>query len=77
MSRGVKVAFITNNKNIINNNMPNQDGTGPMGQGPRTGRGYGPCGDGARSGAGRGFFGRCCGGRFGLGRFFRSSKNQM
>jgi len=43
--------------------MPNQDGTGPMGQGPLTGRGLGPCGRGlargrvfARGfGAGRGF----------------------
>ncbi|MCK4625024.1 MAG: DUF5320 domain-containing protein [Phycisphaerae bacterium] len=25
--------------------MPNQDGTGPRGQGPRTGRGLGPCGN--------------------------------
>jgi len=23
--------------------MPNRDGTGPEGQGPRTGRGLGPC----------------------------------
>jgi len=27
--------------------MPRQDGTGPMGFGPRTGRGVGPCGFGA------------------------------
>jgi len=43
--------------------MPNFDGTGPRGQGPRTGRGYGPCGMGLgwrrRFGAGRG-----------LGRYF-------
>jgi hypothetical protein len=26
--------------------MPRGDGTGPMGQGPKTGRGLGPCGDG-------------------------------
>ncbi|MBU4347911.1 DUF5320 domain-containing protein [Patescibacteria group bacterium] len=40
--------------------MPNQDKTGPMGQGPRTGRGLGPCGEGTRQGygRGRGFFGR-------------------
>lgn len=25
--------------------MPNQDGTGPMGQGAQTGRGKGPCAD--------------------------------
>ena len=24
--------------------MPNRDGTGPLGKGPRTGRGLGPCG---------------------------------
>lgn len=43
--------------------MPNQDGTGPLGQGPMTGGGFGPCGAGsgygaARSGSrrGRGFF---------------------
>jgi hypothetical protein len=38
--------------------MPNFDGTGPMGLGPRTGRGFGPCGLGLgwrrRFGAGRG-----------------------
>ena len=36
--------------------MPNQDGTGPQGQGPRTGRGLGACQDGnaqPRPGAGR------------------------
>jgi hypothetical protein len=30
--------------------MPGQDGTGPMGQGPLTGRGFGPCGRGFRRG---------------------------
>ena len=34
--------------------MPNFDGTGPAGQGPRTGRGLGPCGCGMRRGFGRG-----------------------
>jgi hypothetical protein len=45
--------------------MPNRDKTGPLGQGPATGRGFGPCGKGlGRSfGCGRGF------GR-GLGRYF-------
>ncbi len=43
--------------------MPKFDGTGPQGQGPRTGRGMGPCG----GGMGRGFgFGQGMGGR----RFF-------
>ena len=35
--------------------MPYKDGTGPMGQGPMTGRGMGPCGRGAGFGRGRGF----------------------
>ena len=49
--------------------MPNRDKTGPMGQGPLTGRGFGPCGGG--KGFGRGF-GFGCGRGFGrgLGRFF-------
>ena len=43
--------------------MPAQDRTGPMGMGPRTGRGFGPCGLGL--GGRRGFgMGR------GMGRFF-------
>ncbi len=37
--------------------MPAQDRTGPLGQGPLTGRGFGPCGRGLafRHGFGRGF----------------------
>ena len=37
--------------------MPRFDGTGPLGIGPRTGRGLGPCGVGLgfRRGSGRGF----------------------
>lgn len=37
--------------------MPAQDRTGPLGQGPLTGRGLGPCGKGLgfRQGFGRGF----------------------
>jgi hypothetical protein len=34
--------------------MPAKDGTGPLGQGPLTGRGLGPCGAGLRQGFGRG-----------------------
>lgn len=47
--------------------MPRMDGTGPIGQGPRTGRGLGPCGLGlARGNArGRGWIGRGLG--LGLG----------
>lgn len=36
--------------------MPAKDGTGPMGQGPMTGRGLGPCGDGYTRGRGRGYW---------------------
>jgi len=35
--------------------MPRFDGTGPMGQGPMTGRGLGPCGQGQKRGRGFGF----------------------
>jgi len=37
--------------------MPGKDGTGPLGQGPLTGRGLGPCGRGLglKRGFGRGF----------------------
>ncbi len=51
--------------------MPGMNGTGPMGQGPRTGRGLGPCNRmGMGMGMGFGFrrFGNNCG--RGLGRFF-------
>jgi len=51
--------------------MPNFDGTGPMGLGPRTGRGLGPCGRGLgwRMGYGRGFgYGYRC---------FASPKNEL
>jgi len=47
--------------------MPRLNGTGPRGQGPRTGRGLGNC-QGAGQGVGRGF-GRGLG--QGRGRFFR------
>jgi Family of unknown function (DUF5320) len=42
-------------------NMPRQDKTGPLGQGPLTGRGLGPCGRGLgmRRGFGRGMGWRC------------------
>jgi len=36
--------------------MPNRNGTGPEGKGPRTGRGLGPCGEGqANATRGQGF----------------------
>lgn len=34
--------------------MPNRDKTGPLGNGPSTGRGFGPCGSGLKRGLGRG-----------------------
>ena len=34
--------------------MPKLDGTGPLGQGPRSGRGLGPCGQGQGFGQGQG-----------------------
>lgn len=34
--------------------MPRRDSTGPLGQGPMTGRGLGPCGGGRAAGLGRG-----------------------
>ncbi|MCK4554360.1 DUF5320 domain-containing protein [Candidatus Parcubacteria bacterium] len=44
--------------------MPQQNGTGPAGQGPLTGRGMGPCGDGKPRAGGLGLGRR-------LGRGFR------
>lgn len=38
-----KAIQIQNFFNLTPNNMPNQDGTGPEGKGPRTGRGMGKC----------------------------------
>ena len=54
--------------------MPNRDGTGPLGQGPMTGRGLGNCGKGLgfRRGLGRGL-GR---GRFTSGSEISLTKDQ-
>lgn len=72
------IFIIGNNKgqNIIKNkkkykNMPRLDGTGPMGQGQRTGRGMGFCGTGR--GVGRGYSNRDTFGR----RRFISPKNEL
>jgi len=46
------VKYNISRKRVIN--MPNRDGTGPEGKGPKTGRGLGPCGDGTPRGEGRG-----------------------
>jgi len=51
--------------------MPQYNGTGPIGQGPGTGRGLGPCGRGGRNGIG-------CFGKRGFGfRQFISPKNNI
>ena len=52
--------------------MPNLDGTGPMGQGPKTGRGMGDCEgtSNTQQGFGNGQ-GRRRGGRFSCRRWFR------
>jgi len=57
-------------KIIFIKNMPRRDGTGPAGQGPRTGWGLGPCGGGMRRGFG------CWGGGYGSRRFI-SPKNEL
>lgn len=52
--------------------MPNRNGTGPEGKGPRTGRGVGPCND--ERNAVRGGRGRRNGAGFGAERGFGSSQ---
>ena len=49
--------------------MPGQDKTGPLGQGPLTGRGLGPCGNGLgmRRGFGRSFGRARCPPKFAVG----------
>ena len=55
-------------KNTDIKTMPSFDRTGPLGMGPRTGRGVGPCGYGSDLGRGYGYgMGR------GFGRFWNSS----
>ncbi len=51
--------------------MPGFDQTGPVGQGPKTGKGFGPC----NGMAGRGLW-NCRRGGFGFRKFF-SSKNNL
>ena len=41
--KAIKIANKNNFLNFTPNNMPNKDGTGPDGKGPRTGRGMGNC----------------------------------
>jgi len=56
--------------NFNKNNMPGLDGTGPLGQGPRTGRGFGYCPRGRWGAAGWGGYG------YGPRRFI-SPKNKL
>lgn len=54
--------------------MPRGDGTGPTGQGQRTGRGMGNCRGGMGfMGNGRG----CCGGYFGRMFYTKEERNEM
>ncbi len=57
--------------------MPRGDGTGPMGQGPMTGRGTGRCAGNnvGGYGFGRQRFGRGLGFGFGMGNSFNQSEN--
>jgi hypothetical protein len=79
-NRGVKikVAPHISNINLIIKNMPKLDGTGPMGQGPKTGRGMGNCDEGRGLGWGRGCGCGCgcgCGGGL-FGRMFYTKEER-
>jgi len=39
--------------------MPNKDGTGPLGQGAKTGKGLGNCNNNSSENSNQTFFGRC------------------
>ncbi|MDI3544356.1 MAG: hypothetical protein PWQ28_637 [Candidatus Woesearchaeota archaeon] len=66
-------AYQTNNNSFGGEKMPNMDGTGPMGEGPMTGRGLGRCSSRRYAGNGRIGFGRGFG--RGLGWGFRGYRN--
>lgn len=55
--------------------MPNLDGTGPMGQGPMTGRGMGRCGGGQKGGGAGKMRGAGRRGGYGMGRGFCGWQN--
>jgi len=55
--------------------MPKLDGTGPTGQGPKTGRGMGNCGGGRGMGWGRGC--GCGGGLFGRMFYTKEERDEM
>ncbi|MCK5416703.1 DUF5320 domain-containing protein [Candidatus Parcubacteria bacterium] len=48
--------------------MPNQNGTGPQGKGPKTGRALGPCGSGAKAKSSSSRYGNRTGSGLGAGR---------
>lgn len=57
--------------------MPKFDGTGPMGQGPKTGKGMGSCGGGKGLGWGRGYGCGCGGGLFGRMFYTEEEKDEL
>ena len=57
--------------------MPKLDKTGPMGQGPRTGRGLGNCSGGQGLGWGRGYGCGCGGGLFGRMFYTKEERNEL
>jgi len=68
---------VPHNINQYNKNMPRLDGTGPMGQGPRTGRGMGNCNGGIGYGFGRGYGCGCCDGYFGRMFYTKEERNKL
>ena len=57
--------------------MPRKDGTGPMGQGPKTGKGMGNCGGDKGLGWGRGHGCGCGGGYFGRMFYTKEERNEL
>ena len=57
--------------------MPKLDGTGPSGQGPKTGRGFGSCGGEKGLGWGRGNGCGCGGGLFGRMFYTKEEKAEL
>ena len=57
--------------------MPKLDGTGPTGQGPKTGRGNGNCSGGRGMGWGRGYGCGCGGGLFGRMFYTKEERDEM
>jgi hypothetical protein len=77
-NRGVniKVAPLIS-KNLIIKNMPKLDGTGPTGQGSKTGRGMGNCAGGKGLGWGRGYGCGCGGGYFGRMFYTKEERSEL